>query len=216
VSPEKQALAVFWGHKRFFFFETLAIAAWTALALAWFWLPDSRVWGVALSALQGIVVIAAAAWLIGSALAFYRRAHAEKNVSLGPICRESLQRVPALLVWMAVFALAMWASLQPKAPAWIWILPAIVLLPLSAQVAAEGLRGLFRMAWRARYVPSAAVLVVAGTYIPYKLIAWHPQLSGLTMQTASLAVRFGLAYLLAVSAWLIMASLLAAIPARSN
>jgi hypothetical protein len=52
-------------------------------------------------------------------------------------------------------------------------------------------------------------LAVAGVYLPYKLIGWHPQISGLAMQTASLAVRFAIAYLLAVGAWLILASLLA-------
>lgn len=52
-------------------------------------------------------------------------------------------------------------------------------------------------------------LVAVGAYLPHLLIGWHPRVAGLTMQTASLAIRFGLAYLLAVSAWLVLASLVA-------
>jgi hypothetical protein len=173
VSPEQQALAVFWSHKRF-------------------WLPDSRVWGVALSALLGAVVIGGGLWLIGAALLYYQNP--------GPIWRESLRRIPALLAWMAVFALAIWGSLKLKAPAWLWILPAILLLQLALPMKSPG---------RARFFLDTALLAAAGVYLPYKLIGWHPQLSGLAMQTASLAVRFAVAYLLAVSAWLILASLLA-------
>jgi hypothetical protein len=200
VSPEKEAVAVFWSHKRFFLFYGLAVGAWIALALAWFWLPDSRVWGVVLSALLGIVVIVGGLWLIAAALLFYQHP--------GPIWRDSLRRVPALLVWGAVLALAVWAS-----PAWIWIIPAVLLLPLAAQVTAEGIRGLFRMVWRVRYFPAAVLLAAAGAYLPYELIGWHPQVAGLAMQTASLAVRLAAAYLLAVSAWLVLASLVARVRA---
>jgi hypothetical protein len=201
VSPEQQALAVFWSHKRFWLLQALAIAAWIALALVWFWLPDSRVWGVALSMLLGAVVIGGGLWLIGAALLYYRNP--------GPIWRESLRRIPALAIWMAVLALAIWGSLRLKAPAWIWMLPAILLLPVAAQVTVEGVRGLFRIVWRPRYFPAAAVLIFGGAYLPYKLIGWHPQFSGLAMQTASLVVRFAAAYLLVVSAWLVLASLVA-------
>jgi hypothetical protein len=212
VSPEKQALSAFWNHKRFWLLQTLAIAIWTALALSWFWLPDSRVWGIALAALQALVVIFGGVWLIGSTLLFYRRAHAGKDAGVGSIYRESLRRLPALLVWAAIFALALWAAARPKAPAWIWILPVILLLPLAAQVTVEGLRGLYRMVWRPRSLLGAAVLAAAGAYLPYKLIGWHPQLGGLALQTVSLALRFAVAYLLAVSISLLLASLLATEP----
>jgi len=196
VIPEKQALAVFWSHKRFLLLEALAGAAWTALALSWFWLPDSHVWGVALAAVEGVVLIVAGLWLMAATLLFYRRAHAGKDVTLAPIWRESLRRVPALVAWAFVVALTQWVSLRWKAPLWIWLMPAIMLLPLVAQ-----------SPWRVRYFPDAAILVVAGLYLPYKLIAWHPQLQGLALQTTSVAVRFALAYLIAVICWLMLASL---------
>ncbi len=208
MSPEKQALAVFWSHKWFLLLEALVCAAWTALALSWFWLPDSHVWGVALAVVQGLVLIVAGLWLMAMTLLFYRKAHAGTDLSLRAICREGLHRVPALLAWALVFALALWLSVRLKAPVWIWIIPAILLLPLAAQVAAGGFRGLSRMGWRARYFPDAAILAAAGAYLPYKLIGWHPLLHGLTLQTTSLAFRFAIAYLLAMFAWLILASLL--------
>ena len=206
--PEKQALAVFWSHKQFLLLEALVCAAWTALALSWFWLPDSHVWGVALAAVEGVALIVAGLWLMAMTLLFYWKAHAGTDLSLRPICRESLHRVPALLAWALVFALALWLSLRLKAPVWIWIIPAILLIPPAAQLAAGGFRGLARMTWSARYFPDAAILAVAGAYLPYKLIGWHPQLHGLALQTTSLAARLAIAYLLAVIAWLILASLL--------
>jgi hypothetical protein len=151
VSAEKEALAVFWRNKRFWLIQSLAIAAWTLFALSWFWLPDSAAWGVALAAVQGIVVIASGVWLMRRALVFYGREH---TPSAG---RRRLINI--------LFDLALFAAI--------------------------------------------------GGYLPYKLIGWHPVFPGLAMQTASLAIRFVAAFLLAVSAWLILASALAA-HARSS
>ena len=76
MSPEKQALSAFWSHKRFWLLQTLAIAIWTALALSWFWLPDSSLWGLALATVQGLAVLGGALWLIRTALVFYSRSAA--------------------------------------------------------------------------------------------------------------------------------------------
>ena len=152
MSPEQTALAVFWEHKRFWLIQSLALAAWTALALSWFWLPDSQVWGIVLAAVLGLVVILSGAWLIRKALMFYRRAHSPSGGRrLGP-----------------------------------------------------------------RLLIDLALLAAIGVYLPYKLIGWHPILPGVALQTASLVIRFGAAYLLAVSAWLILASLLAEARVRSS
>ena len=145
MSPEKEALAVFWTNKRFWLFYSLGVAAWILLALSWFWLPDSTVWGILLSAVHGLVVIGSALWLIRKALRFYNNAHGGCT----------------------------WKALR-----------------------------------RPRLYPSLLLLALIGSYIPYKLIGWHPQLPGFTLQTASLIIRFTTAYLLAVSAWLILASLM--------
>jgi len=157
MSPEKKALWVLWTHPGFFLLHALADAVWIALALSWFWLPDSKVWGLALAAIELVFLIVAALWLIRRALLFYRRAHANEGVTL-------IREIPILI-------------LRP------WLLPAAVVL---------------------------------GIYLPYKLISWHPQLSGLQMQSTSLAIRFLVAFLMVVTSWLMLASLLAAAPRKST
>jgi hypothetical protein len=216
VSPEKRALAVVWRHKAFFAAQALAVALWAAVAMSWFWLPDSKTWGIAMSALQVWPVILGAAWLIATTFVFYRRAYAGEDVRLAAVYREGLRRSPALLAWAAILVLALWLTLRPSAPRWIWIVVPMLLLPLGARMAAEGLRGLFRNVWRVRYFLQFALLVVIGVLLPYGLMRWHPSLPGVALQTASLAARLLAAYLLAMVSWLIMASLLAEVPAESS
>ena len=146
--PEKQALAVVWSRKHFLLFEALGWAAWTALALSWFWLPDSHVWGLALTAAVAVGVLFSGVLLVRRALTFY----GESNTPL---------------------AIVRTAILRP------------------------------------RFYFDLALLLMIGIYVPYKLSGWHPPLPGLTLQTASLLLRFLAAYVLAVSAWLILASLMA-------
>ncbi len=164
MSPEKKAMSVFWSHPGFFILHALADAVWIALALSWFWLPDSKVWGLALAAVELLFLIVAALWLIGKALSFYRRAHASEDLRL--------RQTPWLLIRAT---------------------PVLILRP-----------------W---VLPIAAVL---GIYLPYKLIGWHPQLSGLQMQSTSLAIRLLAAFLMVVTSWLALASLLAAAPRKST
>jgi hypothetical protein len=164
VSPERKALWVLWTHPGFFILHALADAVWIALALSWFWLPDSKVWGIALAAIEALVLILAALWLIGKALLFYRRAHASEALAL--------RQTPWLLIRAT---------------------PVLILRPWS--------------------LPVAALL---GIYLPYKLIGWHPHVSGLQMQTTSLTVRFLVAFLMVVTSWLMLASLLAAAPRKST
>jgi hypothetical protein len=208
MSPEKRALAIVWRHKAFFATQMLGVALWAVVAMSWFWLPDSKSWGIVMSAIQVWPVIAGAAWLIAATFVFYRRAHAGEDVGLAAVYREGLRRSPAVLAWVAILILALWLTLRPSVPRWIWIAVPMLLLPPGARMAAEGLRGLFRNVWRARYFLQFALLAAIGAFLPYELIRWHPGLPGVALQTASLAVRFLVAYLLAMASWLILASLL--------
>jgi hypothetical protein len=130
----KEGWDLFWNNKRFWLFYSLSALGWTTLALSWFWLPDSTVMGVIWSAIQGLIVILGAVWLIRKALRFYGK-------------------------------------------------PRIRLI--------------------------AAPLAVVGIAAPYGLIRWHPALTGVPMQTASLIIRFSAAVAIGVSAWLLLAALLA-------
>jgi hypothetical protein len=144
VSPEKAAVAVVWKNKGFALIQIFAWAVWTALALSWFWLPDSKVWGVALSFAQGLAVILGGFWLMKTPFVFYRREHA---------CSDGKPGLPRLLL-------------------------------------------------------GAVLLVAIGVCAPYKLIGWRPVFSSFAAQTVSLVIRFGAGLLIAVSAWLMLASLL--------
>src|SRR6266536_3587827 len=75
----------------------------------------------------------------------------------------------------------------------------LAVLPLAGG-AAPSLRS-----WR--YWATAAVLVVAGVALPWLLVRWVPRLQSFGAQTASMIVRFGLAYGIALAAWLGIASL---------
>ena len=145
MTPGKVAVALVWKNKRFWMLQILAWALWTSLALSWFWLPDSKVWGIALSVVQAMAVILTGFWLIRKTLAFYRREH---------------------------------GRFDTKPPV-------------------------------ARLLLDAVLLIGVGVCAPYALIGWHPVLPSFAMQTVSLVVPFGAAFLIAVSAWLILASLLA-------
>ena len=62
MSPEKKALWALWTHPGFFILHALADAVWITLALSWFWLPDSKVWGLALAAIELVFLIITALW----------------------------------------------------------------------------------------------------------------------------------------------------------
>jgi hypothetical protein len=221
VSPEKQALAVFWNHKRFLFAQTLFAALWAALVVGWFWLPDSKTWGVIVSAVGAFPAIAGAVWWVAAAFVFYRRAHTGGDLHLWAVYSQALRRSPALFVWALLLAAAIWLALRPPAIPWIWIGVLLLLAPYAVYVTADGPGILFRpssyrILCRPRYYAQFAALSMAGILLPYALIAWHPPVHGLALQTVSLAVRFLVAYELAIIAWLILASLLAAFPAPST
>lgn len=94
---------------------------------------------------------------------------------------------------------------------WLAGLPLIfAFLPLASQAAGGGFsRGdALRVLREWRYWAAGAVLLAVGAYLPYKLVWWVPQVGGLTAQATSLAVRFLLAYALAVLSWLALAAVI--------
>jgi hypothetical protein len=91
----------------------------------------------------------------------------------------------------------------------------MLLLPLGSSAAREGFRSFawrnakksIRVAKRLRYWAAFGVFLILGAVIPYQLVWWIPEVDGLYPETASLVVRFLLAYVLAVTSWLLMASM---------
>ena len=208
--PEKEAFTQVWRHKAFLLSTLIAVLALLALAAIWLWLPDAQAWVLALAAILALAVIGGAACLLAATLVFYRRAHSGEPAALAPTLRDALAKLPGLLLWLSLTLLTGWLLTQTKLAAWGWIVAAMLLLPIAARVAAEGFRGFLRNGWTLRYFADSILFVAIGVYLPTKLIAWHPELGGVTMQTLSLALRFTAAILLATLSWLTMASILAA------
>ncbi len=215
-AQERRALTAVWSNKGFWVAQTFVVALWLALAMGWFWLPDSKTWGVAMSAVGAIPVVAGAALLLGSAFLFYGRVHSGGDARFAASYREALSRWPSLLICEIALSAALWLALRPAAPRWIWLLVPLLLAPVVARIAAEGLSGISHAVWKPRYFAQFAVLTVIGVVLPYGLAIWRPALPGLALQTASLALRFVLGFELAVIAWLMLASLLAADLARAS
>jgi hypothetical protein len=87
-------------------------------------------------------------------------------------------------------------------------------LGISAQPAAVRLQPSVPRPWRAgvrRFRRERAARLV-GWYVPSKLVHWVPQIENLAVQTLSFLLRFGLAWGLAVLAWVDLARA-AAMPA---
>ena len=95
-----------------------------------------------------------------------------------------------------------------------WIIVPGLLLPLGLQMAKRGFRGLGKNGWRAwaqavasrEYWPAVIVLALIGVYLPQELIGWVPKITSVSGQTASMVLRFLIAWLLAAKAWVALTS----------
>jgi len=79
-------------------------------------------------------------------------------------------------------------------------------LPVASTVAAAGLRPQrmarsWRLLRRGSYWLWFCALALLGAYLPYKLVWWIPDVSTLGKQAWSMGLRFALAYILLISAW---------------
>jgi len=88
----------------------------------------------------------------------------------------------------------------------------IIFLPIGSLVASKGFRGFFTaVAFRplreVRFWALYIVCFVVGGYLPHKLAWMTPtKSSSLSAQTWSMLIRLGLAYLLLVTAWMVVCS----------
>jgi hypothetical protein len=92
---------------------------------------------------------------------------------------------------------------------WLLVLAVfpVIWLPIASTVAAYGLRlrrmvRSLRVLKRVSYWVWFCVLLAIGGYIPYKLVWWIPDLSDLRKQAWSMGLRFLLAYVVLISAWI--------------
>ena len=96
---------------------------------------------------------------------------------------------------------------------WIvcWLfLPAEILLPVFSGVAARGWHGFNEFGWRRHthfYRLEVPLLALCALWLPFRLVDWVPRVSGFTLETISFGVRTLAAYLLFVSAAMLLAYL---------
>src|SRR5204862_3463191 len=57
------------------------------------------------------------------------------------------------------------------------------------------------------YWLACPLLLLIAFYVPYKLVNWVPRVKGLPLETFSFSLRFLTAYLLGVTAWLVLVSI---------
>jgi hypothetical protein len=93
--------------------------------------------------------------------------------------------------------------------AWLlrWIVLPVLVLPVFAEIASMNWQG-FRALWCKRnllYWIQVPALLLAGIWIPWKLLQWVPDVHPFGMEMFSFIVRGSIAYLLFVVAWLVLA-----------
>ncbi|MEK7407622.1 MAG: hypothetical protein AAB225_21295 [Acidobacteriota bacterium] len=210
-------LADVWARKGLLAAQLAGNALLLLLGYWWLSLPDRTVWQVALSVFVALVIIFAALWLHAAALAAFH-----PQPPAGGLAWKALRRLPlfmiCLLLLAAVSVALLWlASWRRSTQVGVAAL-ALALLPLISQAAGGGfsVRAALRIPGQWRYWPGVVILVFAGAYIPYRLIWWIPELGSFGGQAASVAARFGLAYVLAVTAWFSLAALIGRLARRET
>lgn len=235
---ERRALAEVWRRKKLLAAQLVGNALLAGLAYGWLWIPEETVAEVVLSAVLALVVVFGALWLHSTALAAFHVVVGPLRVGmvLRRLPRfvpwvALMAAVIAVAVWLAgytaevtaylasLFTLRLRTAVSPQQVDWVY--PALlrgacavvllVLLPLASQAAGAGFswRRALRVVARPRYWVACAVLVLAGLYAPARLIGWIPSFESLLVQAASVVLRFGAAYALAVTAWLTLAAIVA-------
>jgi hypothetical protein len=131
---------------------------------------------------------------------------------------------PRIAAWLASFlTLRLRIAVGPRQVDWVFpalwrglgCVAVLILAPLASQAAGGGsARAALRLAARPRYWLACAVLVLAGLYLPGRLIHWVPAFESLSARAVSVAFRFGLAYALVVTAWLTLAAVIAQLAAE--
>jgi hypothetical protein len=120
----------------------------------------------------------------------------------------------AALLLLAFSFLDAYGLGEPKH--WLWAIPANALVPVMGLHFGYAL--LIPLLWILILLPTAAVgrprflvgpkylvtcivLLAVAAFLPYALINWVPKVTGLNMQLASFALRFGFAYAIFIAAW---------------
>lgn len=91
----------------------------------------------------------------------------------------------------------------------LWVVLPAIWLPVAVTIAAAGvhaakLRRSLRVLAEPAYWFALCALIALGAYVPYRLITWVPDVPGLHKQAWSMALRFGAAYLVMVTGFILL------------
>ena len=221
MNLEREALSGLARQPRLWWLSLFGYAGLAALIYGWFWIPDERVWQVVFSGVAAVAVVAAVVWvegsilsrLVGARLCWWRvlawLAVAALFVALTAWVAGCGERFS---IWLASrLTMTIRKPISPHGVGWVfstlWTLVlvggAALLVPFATRGFAEAWRVCRKLAWWL----DAVVVLVAGFYLPWKLVHWSPEIGGLITQTASMVVRFALAWAMVVTAWLLLHSL---------
>ena len=110
--------------------------------------------------------------------------------------RKPVKPAAVLQVFQAVLWMVRWALLPAE------------LLPLASGVASRGWRGFGEFGWRRHsrlYRLAVPLLLLAGLWLPFRLLAWRPRMPAFAWEMVSFALRIGAGYLLFVAVGLALA-----------
>jgi hypothetical protein len=86
-----------------------------------------------------------------------------------------------------------------------WVVLPVILLPWVAAVSSQGWRGFrHRIEKTRRYWIEAPVLLLCALWVPFLLLGWVPYAGKFSLEMVSFAIRLLVAYLLNVTAWLVL------------
>ena len=200
-----------------------AAGALVLVFIAWAFLntPDREGWHIALSGLLGLAALALGTWLV----------IANFTGTIRPRSRLFFTTAALLVTLLSLRFLLTWAQEAWGAAMSAWLASATTLAirkPVTPAFAAECIEWTTQLirwialplvfiplmmraggAWPARYgrfVLLSLAAFLMGAIVPHYLVHWVPKLSGFWPQVISAAVRFLFAYLILITAWVLLGS----------
>jgi hypothetical protein len=224
---EREALKAAFRPWKIWLANVLGGAGLLAATYGWFWIPDQKIWHLAVSAVVSVAIVFACIYLTAATAA--ARVGAKVRLTR---CAAWLA---AISLWVGMIELAgasaprqaRWLSSfvtmtfrKPVSPAsvtpvvdflwtailWLGIIALVPWLIRLAGGAAVSLRS-------RRYWLLAIVGVFVGFWLPWRLFHWAPGFEGFSVQVASVVIRAVIAWVVMVTAWLWLMALAAQSPA---
>lgn len=204
-------------HILLFLVQTIGYAVVAFLVWMWLGISDSSVLALAGSSMLIVLIAGGLVLLLATAFAasLYDLSHwrgallllflGAVLIAAGVWLNSYGPRVTNYLAAMG--AKASNRVVRPQSIAWIY--PGVIAalsLAIFFALLPRLIMGLSRAAKLWQYWVLCPIALLIGVYIPWRLIWWVPKASTLAMQTTSMALRFKLAYLLAVGTLLLFAA----------